>query len=100
MACLKEEFQSRIRINKFSIKKEFYLFGLWLEIFKDKNGIYIYINRKNLTKFIQEFANCQNKAALVAVVKTFIFVTDLNLFMNNICTILTMKKTKYYGKFI
>ena len=50
MACLKEEFQSRIRINKFSIKKEFYLFGLWLEIFKDKNGIYIYINRKELDK--------------------------------------------------
>ena len=55
---------------------------------------------KNLIKFIQEFANCQNKPALVAVVKTLTFATDLNLFTNNICTILTMKKTKYYGKFI
>ena len=34
---------------------------------------------KNLIKFIQEFANCQNKPTLVAVVKTFMFVTDLNL---------------------
>ena len=55
---------------------------------------------KNLIKFIQEFANCQNKSALVAVAKTLTFATDLNLFTNHICTILTMKKTKYYGKVI
>ena len=34
---------------------------------------------KNLIKFIQECANCQNMPTLVAVVKTVMFVTDLNL---------------------
>ena len=29
-------------------KEEFYVFGLWQEILKNENGIYICINRKEL----------------------------------------------------
>ena len=93
MACLKEEFKSRTRINEFNIKKEeFYVFGLSLEIFKDENGIYICNNRKELDKITKEFAIWKNKFASVVVVKTVIFVTNLNLFTNNICNTLISGK--------
>ena len=50
MVCLKEEFKSRTKIE-FKIKKEeFYVFGLWLEIFKNENGIYICVDKKELEK--------------------------------------------------
>ena len=65
MACLKEEFKSRTRINKFNIKKEeFYVFGLSLEIFKDENGIYICVNRKELDKIYQRICNLSKQVCL------------------------------------
>ena len=65
MACLKEEFKSRTRINKFNIKKEeFYVFGIWLEIFKDENGIYICVNRKELDKIYQRICNLSKQVCL------------------------------------
>ena len=58
MACLKEQFKSRTRIDRFNTKKEeFYVFGLWLEIFKNKNGIYICVNRKELDKIYQRICH-------------------------------------------
>ena len=45
MACLKEEFKSIAKFVKFNIKKEF-VFGFWLEIFKDQKGIHICVNKK------------------------------------------------------
>ena len=65
MACLKEEFKSRTRINKFNIKKEeFYVFGLWLEIFKDENRIYICVNRKELDKIYQRICRLSKQVCL------------------------------------
>ena len=65
MACLKEEFKSRTRINKFNIKKEeFYVFGLSLEIFKDENGIYICVNRKELEKIYQRICHLSKQVCL------------------------------------
>ena len=65
MACLKEEFKSRTRINKFNIKKEeFYVFGLSLEIFKDENGIYICVNRKELDKIYQRICHLSKQVCL------------------------------------
>ena len=64
MACLKEEFKSRTR-NKFNIKKEeFYVFGIWLEIFKDENGIYICVNRKELDKIYQIICHLSKQVCL------------------------------------
>ena len=64
MACLKEEFKSRTRINKFNIKKEeFYVFGL-SEIFKDENGIYICVNRKELDKIYQRICHLSKQVCL------------------------------------
>ena len=63
MACLKEEFKSRTRINKFNIEKaEFVVFGLWLEIFKNENRIFICVNRKELDKFCQRFCHLSKQA--------------------------------------
>ena len=46
---LKEEFKSRTKFDKFNIKKEeFYVFGFWLEIFKDQKVIRICVNKKEL----------------------------------------------------
>ena len=65
MACLKEEFKSRTRINKFNIKKEeFYVFGIWLEIFKDENRIYICVNRKELDKIYQIICHLSKQVCL------------------------------------
>ena len=65
MAYLKEEFKSRTRTNKFNIKKEeFYVFGLSLEIFKDENGIYICVNRKELDKIYQRICNLSKQVCL------------------------------------
>ena len=51
---LKEEFKSRTKFDKFNIKKEeFYVFGLWLEIFKDQKGIHICVNKKELDEIYE-----------------------------------------------
>ena len=80
------------------------MFGFWIMVRNikkqnKKNSIYICVNRKNLIKFIKEFAVCQEKFVSTGDVKTILFVTDLSLFINNRCTTLTMKKAKCYGKF-
>ena len=47
MAGLKEEFKWRAKLNKFNIKKEeFYVLGVWLEIFNDQKGIHVCVNKK------------------------------------------------------
>ena len=62
MDCLKKEFKSRTKVDKFNIKKEkFYVFGLWLEIFKDQKGIHICVNKKKLIKFIKGLIIFLNK---------------------------------------
>ena len=62
MACLKEEFKSRKKLDKFNIKKEeIYIFGLWLEIFKNENRSYICVNRKELDKIYQRVFNMSKK---------------------------------------
>ena len=54
MVCLKKEFKSRTKIEKFNTKREeFYVYGLWLEIFKDYKGIYICVNKQELDKICQ-----------------------------------------------
>ena len=63
MACSKEEFKSRARINKFNIEKEeFFVFGLWLEIFKNENRIFICVNRKGLNKFCQRICHVSKQS--------------------------------------
>ena len=47
MTGLKEEFKWRAKLNKFNIKKEeFYVLGVWLEIFNDQKGIHVCVNKK------------------------------------------------------
>ena len=76
MACLKEEFKSRTRINKFNIKKNHFLSLVYgWKYSKKKMGFSLVLIEKNLIKFIKWFAICQNKLANVAVVKIVIFVT-------------------------
>ena len=61
MACLRQEFEPRTKINKFNIKKEeFYVFGLWLEILENENGIYVCVNRKELDKIYQRICHLSN----------------------------------------
>ena len=65
MACLRQEFEPRTKINKFNIKKEeFYVFGLWLEIFENENRIYICVNRKELDKIYQRICHLSKEACL------------------------------------
>ena len=46
MVCLKKEFKSKTKIDKFNAKtEEFYVLGLWLKIFKDKKGLHICVNK-------------------------------------------------------
>ena len=59
---------------------------------KTKTEFMFVLTEKNLIKFIKEFAICQIKFASVAVMKIVLFVTDLNLFINNTCTTLTSRK--------
>ena len=53
MACLKEEFKSRTKLDKFNIKKE--------EIFKDQKGIHICTNKKELYKIYQRICYLSKK---------------------------------------
>ena len=97
--CLKEEFKYRTKLDKFNIKKEeLYVFGLWLEIFKDQKGIHICVNKKELDEIHQRISFLSKKVCFSCDLKNVLFATDLSLFINNICTTLTMKKTKCYGK--
>ena len=59
---------------------------------KTKTEFIFVLTEKNLIKFIKEFAICQNKFVSIAVMKIVLFVTDLNLFINNTCTTLTSRK--------
>ena len=59
---------------------------------KTKTEFIFVLIEKNLIKFIKEFAIYQKKLASVAVMKIVLFVTDLNLFINNTCTTLTIRK--------
>ena len=59
---------------------------------KTKMEFTFVLTEKNLIKFIKEFAISQNKFASVAVMKTAIFVTNLNLFISNICNTLISQK--------
>ena len=61
MACLKEEFKSRTKINEFNIKEEFYVFGLWLEIFKSEKRIHICVSNKELDKIYQRICSLSKK---------------------------------------
>ena len=65
MACLRQECEPRTKINKFNIKKEeFYVFGLWLEILENENGIYICVNRKELDKIYQRICHLSKQVCL------------------------------------
>ena len=59
---------------------------------KTKTEFIFVLIEKHLIKFIKEFAIYQKKLASVAVMKIVLFVTDLNLFINNTCTTLTSRK--------
>ena len=59
---------------------------------KTKTEFIFVLIEKNLIKFIKEFAIYQKKLASVAVMKIVLYVTDLNLFINNTCTTLTRRK--------
>ena len=59
---------------------------------KTKTEFIFVLIEKNSIKFIKEFAIYQKKLASVAVMKIVLFVTDLNLFINNTCTTLTIRK--------
>ena len=59
---------------------------------KTKTEFIFVLIEKNLIKFIKEFAIYQKKLASAAVMKIVLFVTDLNLFINNTCTTLTSRK--------
>ena len=62
MACLKEEFKSRTKFDEFNIKKEeFYVLGLWLEIFRDQKGIHICVNKKELDEIYQQISFLSKK---------------------------------------
>ena len=50
------------------------------------------LTEKNLIKVIKEFAILHNRFASVVVVRTGIFVTNLNSFINNICNTLANRK--------
>ena len=92
MACLKEEFKSRTKINKFNIKEEFMFLGYDQKYSKAKKEFTFVLATKNLIKFIKEFAVFQKKLVSTVDVKTVLFVIDLNLFLNNTCTILTNQR--------
>ena len=56
---------------------------------KAKKEFTFALAKKNLIKFIKEFAVCQKKLVSTVDVKTVLFVIDLNSFT---CTILTNQK--------
>ena len=91
MVCLKKEFKSRTKIDKFNTKRgEFYVYG-WKYLKITKELIYA-LTKKNLIKFITEFPFFQENIVSNAVLKTVLFAKDLNLFINKTCIILTNKK--------
>ena len=101
MVCLKKEFKSRTKIDKFNTKREeFYVHGLWLDILKTTKEFIYVLTKKNLIKFIKELAFFQENIVSAAILKTVSFVKDLDLFVNNTCIILTNKKIKCCGRFI
>ena len=82
MVCLKKEFKSKTKIDKFNAKtEEFYVLGLWLKIFKDKKGLHICVNKKELHKIYQKFGFFQENIVTTTVLKTVLFVKDLDLFI-------------------
>ena len=100
MGGLKEEFKSRTKVDQFNTKKkEFYVFGLSLEIFKDQKDIHICVNKKELDKIYQRINYLSKKVCFRCVRDKFFFVINLSLFINNILTTMTMKKTQCYGRF-
>ena len=55
--------------------------------------------KKNLIKFIKGLIIYQKKFVSAVFVKTVLFVINLSLFINNMLTTMTMKKTQCYGRF-
>ena len=48
--------------------------------------------KKNLIKFTKEFAIYQKKFVSDVALKSVLFVTNLNIYINSTCTTLTMKE--------
>ena len=68
MGGLKEEFKSRTKVDQFNTKKkEFYVFGLSLEIFKDQKDIHICVNKKELDKIYQRINYLSKKVCFRCV---------------------------------
>ena len=59
---------------------------------KTKMEIIFALTEKNLIKVIKEFAILHNRFASAVVVRTGVFVTNLNSFINNICNTLANRK--------
>ena len=59
---------------------------------KTKMEFIFALTEKNLIKVIKEFAILHNRFASVVVVRTGIFVANLNSFINNICNTLANRK--------
>ena len=79
MACVKEEFKSRTKINKFNIKKKNFMFLDYGQKYSKTKMEFIFaLTKKNLIKFIKEFAVCQKKLVSLVDVKTVLYVIDLN----------------------
>ena len=61
MVCLKKEFKSRTKIDKFNTKREeFYVHGLWLDILKTTKE-FICVNKKELDKIYQRISFLSRK---------------------------------------
>ena len=98
MVCFKKKFKSRTKIGKFNTKREeFYVYRLWLEIFKDNKGIHICVNKREPDKIYQRISFLSRKFVSAAVLKTVLFVKDLNLFMKKIYLWKIYSKTNKYG---
>ena len=70
MACLKKEFKLRTKIDKFNAKREeFYVFCLWMEIFKENKGIHICVNKKEIDKIYQRICFLSRKCCFCCGLK-------------------------------
>ena len=96
MVCFKKEFKSRTKIGKFNTKREeFYVYG-WKYSKTTKEFIYV-LTKKSLIKFIKEFPFFQENIVSAVVLKTVLFVKDLNLFIKKIYLWKIYSKTNKYG---
>ena len=91
MVCFKKEFKSRTKIGKFNTKREeFYVYGLWLEIFKDNKRIHICINKKELDKIYQRISFLSRKYCFCCglkdcfICKRFKFIYKEDLFVEDL----------------